>query len=192
MGKIIDNRADFNEWLKTLQPSQRQMWNHPRTLQRHFAAAMRGPKKTAANATKDTLKDELRKAYAELAVLRAEKEKDLRGKILLVDLAEDTVPSIVKTMMSNPKALRDPRKMADLGSELRRAARGPSSAGRTKSRSPRARAGGRRAKAQCRALFAERPAAPVLDQRRRCQSRSPVLLLSSQVKKMAVRINART
>ena len=54
---------------------------------------------------------------------RAEKEKDLRGKILLVDLAEDSVPSIVKTMMSNPKALRDPRKMAALGTELNRAAR---------------------------------------------------------------------
>lgn len=123
MGKISDDRAEFDEWYRTLTPSQRQMWNHPRTLQRHFAASQREPKKTPGNASKDTLKDELRRTQAELAVLRAEKEKDLRGKVLLVDLAEDTVPQIVKTMMSEPKALRDPRKMAELGTELNRAAR---------------------------------------------------------------------
>ena len=121
MGKIIDDRTGFDEWLKTLTPSQRQMWNHPRTLLRHFEQSRRDPKKTLARASKDTLKDDLRKALAELAVLRAEKGKGA-SNALLIDLDKDRVDDIVETIMAQPKALRDPRKIQDIGKALTKAA----------------------------------------------------------------------
>lgn len=117
MGKIIDDRAAFDDWYKSLMPSQRQMWNHPRTLLRHFEKSKRAPKVVTSKTPKDELRDENCKLRAELAVLEA-----VHGKAadtgLLVDLDKDSADDIVEVMMQHPKALRDPRKLAEIGRKL--------------------------------------------------------------------------
>lgn len=115
MGKIIDNRAAFDDWLKTLTPSQRQLWTHPRTLERHFAASRRESKPAK---TKAGLEEQVRGLTAKVDVLTAEK----LDSSVVFNLAGDKVDEIVAAIMAQPAALRNERKMADIGRKLAKVA----------------------------------------------------------------------
>jgi hypothetical protein len=112
-----DNTPAVEAWLTTIALNQRQKWNHPHTLRKHFEAAHRpvaGDGKPSAGLTP------MQKANESIARLEEENTKlkrDLahRDSGSLFDLVHDTADAIITVIAGAPIG---PEKMRKIGEGL--------------------------------------------------------------------------
>jgi hypothetical protein len=111
MGHIMDDYEAFAAWRATLAKNQREQWNLPRIMWRRFAAARKSVPKNAV------AKPQARAKAVELKVenelLKAKLAKVQDGQ-LLVDLAHDDSATIVRALVHDPAAKRNPKNVARL------------------------------------------------------------------------------
>src|SRR5262249_23498461 len=100
MGHIMDNQAAFEAWRRTLAGNQRELWNHPCTMWRHFAAARRRLPSKAKVSSKSNVQRKGIDLKCQVKMLQAELAKAQEGQ-LLVDLAHDDPAAIVRALVND-------------------------------------------------------------------------------------------
>jgi hypothetical protein len=113
MGHIMDNLTAFNTWRTTLTRNKLELWNHPCTMWRHFAAMNRTGQTKANAEARPSARAKTSDLRVENEVLKAKLAKAQDGQ-LLVDLAHDDPATIVRALVHDSAAQRNPKGVARL------------------------------------------------------------------------------